>query len=145
MKHAIDSLGIGTVADCADYYRINRNDAAKAVTHLVEIGEIEEVKVEGVRRGKCSLCPVSRFRTCLLMSVQLFRRSIRWRGSGIGLEWLFNFEYRIEIYTPVKKRKYGYYVLPFILGNRFVARVDLKADRQKRVLRVPGGVSGGWL
>lgn len=137
MKHAIDSLGIGTVADCADYYRINRNDAAKAVTHLVEIGEIEEVKVEEVRREMFAVpgikVPDLSSDACAIVSpfdpVAWFRDR---------LEWLFNFEYRIEIYTPVKKRKYGYYVLPFILGNRFVARVDLKADRQKRVLRVPG-------
>ena len=137
MKLAIRSLGIGTIADCADYYRIKRKDATEAIRHLVEIGEIERVKVDGVRR---ELFAVPGIKTrdvssdaCAIVSpfdpVAWFRDR---------LEWLFDFEYRIEIYTPVKKRKYGYYVLPFILGNRFVARVDLKADRKASVLRVPG-------
>lgn len=137
MKLALGSLGIGTIADCADYYRIKRNDATKAIRHLVEIGEIERVKVEGVSREMFAVPGIKALgvssEVCAIVSpfdpVAWFRDR---------LEWLFDFEYRIEIYTPVKKRKYGYYVLPFILGNRFVARVDLKADRPKRVLRVPG-------
>ncbi len=144
MKLAIKSLGIGTIADCADYYRIKRNDATKAIRHLVEIGEIERVKVEGVSREMFAVpgIKVPGLSSDVSAIVSPFDPVAWFRDR---LEWLFDFEYRIEIYTPVKKRKYGYYVLPFILGNRFVARVDLKADRPKRVLRVPGAfLEEGW-
>ena len=137
MKLALGSIGIGTIADCADYYRIKRNDAAEAIRHLLEIGEIEEVKVDGVRREMFAVpgTKVQGVSSDVCAIVSPFDPVAWFRDR---LEWLFNFEYRIEIYTPVKKRKYGYYVLPFILGNRFVARVDLKADRKASVLRVPG-------
>ena len=137
MRFSIESLGIGTVNDCADYYRIKRTEAANAINSLVENGEIERVKVGGVRRDMFAIpgveAPSDLIGACAIVSpfdpVAWFRDR---------LEWLFDFEYRIEIYTPVKKRKFGYYVLPFLMGDRFVARVDLKADRKTGVLRVPG-------
>ena len=137
MKLAIVALGLGTVADCADYYRIRRADGAKAMEHLVERGEVERVHVEGIQDVMYAVPGVEAPERPLDASaiVSPFD-SVAWFRDR--LEWLFDFEYRIEIYTPVKKRRYGYYVLPFILGDRFVARVDLKADRSASVLRVPG-------
>ncbi len=137
MRFAIRALGIGTAADCADYYRIKRVDATRAIEHLVSTGEVERVKVDGVKTEMFAPAgleaPDQPIDTCALVSPF---DPVAWYRNRI--EWLFDFEYRIEIYTPVKKRKYGYYVLPFLLGDRFAARVDLKADRQKSVLRVPG-------
>ncbi len=137
MRLAVGSLGVGTAADCADYYRIKRVDGAKALEHLVECGEIERVRVDGVRSEIFAVPGIEVSNdwhgACAIVSP--FDPVAWFRGR---LEWLWDFEYRIEIYVPVKKRRYGYYVLPFTLGDRFVARVDLKADRPKRVLRVPG-------
>ena len=137
MKRAVRSLGIGTAADCADYYRIGRRDADRAILHLLDTGEIEPVEVEGAKSPCYAVpdigTPNRETESCALVSPF---DPVAWYRQR--LEWLFDFNYRIEIYTPVKKRNYGYYVLPFLLGNRFVARVDLKADRKASVLRVPG-------
>ena len=134
--HAIDSLGIATAADIADYYRFKRAEATTAIEPLLRDGLLQEIKVEGSRRpvfAKSDLAvPTKPIKARALLSP--FDPLVWFRER---LEWLFNFEYRIEIYTPAKKRIYGYYVLPFLLNERLAARVDLKADRQKSVLRVP--------
>ncbi len=104
---------------------------------MVESGELEPVTIEGWKRpaylhrdaaaargpsapGRCSA------------------RSTRWCGSASAPRQLFDFYYRIEIYTPPEKRVHGYYVLPFLLRDEIVGRVDLKADRASGRLLVQG-------
>lgn len=134
---AVDALGIATFADIADYYRVRRGEMRQAVDELVSSGELEQVEVEGCGQV-CYAAPGWEAGLTQVSARALLSPfdSLVWTRRRI--DWLFDFHYRIEIYTPAKKRRYGYYVLPFLLGNSLVARVDLKCDRKAMVLRVPG-------
>ena len=128
------SLGVATGADLADYYRQGLTTVRPLIAELVDEGALEPVQVEGWRE-RAYVDPAApaagswRGRCC--------RRSIL-SSSPAAHRAPVRFHYRIEIYTPAPKRIYGYYVLPFLLGEDLVARVDLKADRARSTLLVPG-------
>jgi uncharacterized protein YcaQ len=119
--------GVATMSDLADYYRQKLATVKPLIAELVEEGELREVVVDGwtektfVHRN--AKLPKQLHATALLSPFD----SLVWCRPRN--ERLFNFHYRIEIYTPKEKRKFGYYVLPFMMNGEMVGRVDLKADR----------------
>ena len=134
---ATDAMGIATLADIADYYRVLRRDLTPIIRDLLAAGQLEVINVEGIKAPmyaqpgwESNLVDISA--SALLSPFD----SLVWCRQRI--EALFMFHYRIEIYVPASKRKFGYYVLPFLQDESLVARVDLKCDRKARVLRVPG-------
>ena len=136
VRLAARATGVATAKDLADYYRMAPREARQRVAELAGAGELQEVRVEGWKEPGF-LHPDARIPRTIDAAalVSPFDPIIWFRPRA---ERLFHFDYRIEIYVPREKRKYGYYVLPFLLGERLVARVDLKADRGEGVLRVLG-------
>ncbi len=133
---AATALGVGTETDLRDYFRLSAGQAKPAIAQLVATGELEPVTVAGwaapaylrsgqpiprTDRGTALLCPFDPLIFC-----------------RPRVQRLFDFSYRLEIYTPAPKRRYGYYVWPFLLDGELVGRVDLKADRTRDALHVIG-------
>jgi len=127
------ALGIATETDLRDYFRLPVRDTKTALAELLEEGTLIPVNVEGWKPQaylhKGAAIPRKAGGSALLSPFD----PVVWERSRA--ERLFNFHYRIEIYTPAHKRKFGYYVLPFLHGDRIAGRVCLKADRQAGVLR----------
>ena len=139
VHRAVVALGVGAVGDIADYHRLPVADTQTALRELHDEGLVEPVTVEGWMRGARPLPawrdPAAsiprRIEATALLSP--FDPVVWYRDRALRL---FDFHYRIEIYTPAAQRRYGYYSLPVLVDDALAGRVDLKSDRRAGVLRV---------
>lgn len=151
---ALAACGIGTVADLCDHFRLPLRPGKRAPSAAGG----EACAASAVTRGLAEWVEVEGWKTPALMAVGGPSPDVPWhraatdpgRATGAALlspfdpvcwyrprlKRMFSMDYTIEIYTPADKRVYGYYCLPFLLGDQIVGRVDLKADRKAGVLRV---------
>lgn len=140
VARAAQALGVGTLADLADYHRLKARDARRSVRSLEASGDLVPVFVEGWTNGRGEPEPAWLHRDARVPGrlapdalLTPFDPLVWFRPRA---QRMFDFHYRIEIYTPQEKRQYGYYCLPLMVAGRLAGRIDLKADRQNRELRV---------
>lgn len=134
VRRAAVAYGVASLDDLADYPRLKRAEATHAVEALEAAGDVEPVEVDGWSRP--AWMPAGQrvprtVRAAALLSP--FDPLVWYRPRA---ERLFDFHYRISIYTPAEQRQHGYYVMPVLVDDAIVGRVDLKSDRQAGILRV---------
>ncbi|GAB3601159.1 winged helix-turn-helix domain-containing protein [Microbacterium tumbae] len=140
VRRAARATGVATASDLADYHRLrDRAGVQRAIGELVDAGELAPVDVRGWERGGRPVPAWRHSEAALPRRVDAaalltpFDPVVWFRERALRA---FDLDYRIEIYVPAEKRRYGYYSLPVLVGDRIVARVDLKADRAESTLRV---------
>ena len=139
---AARAMGVATLRDLRDYFRMGVEDTRARVGELVEAGALLPVTVQGWREP-AFLDPTARRPRRIEATALLspFDNLIWFRERT---ERMFGVRIRLEIYTPAEKRTHGYYVLPFLEGDAITARVDLKADRKLSVLIVQASHAEPW-
>lgn len=127
LLHAATALGVATEKDLRDYFRLDAADSRQRLAELTEAGELQPVQVEGWRQTAWCRAEPKLPRGLKPSALLSPFDSLIWARERT--ERLFDFRYRLEIYTPAHKRVYGYYVLPFMFEGQLVGRVDLRAER----------------
>jgi uncharacterized protein len=147
ISKSIAAIGVGTAEDIADYFRFRTTDTKPLIKQLIEAGEVVEVSVSGW--DKPGYAPAG---LDFEQPFEIGERQVRLLSPFDPITWrrdralrLYDFDYRIEIYTPEPKRQYGYYTLPILYRDRLVGRVDLKNDRKAKALNVLSLWSEPWV
>ncbi|ARU88986.1 winged helix-turn-helix domain-containing protein [Pseudomonas sp. M30-35] len=133
LMHSAQALGVASEVDLRDYFRLDARDSKVRINELLESGELTEIAVQGW--DKPGYHPTASLKIPRKVTASALLSpfdSLVWQRQRT--ERLFDFRYRLEIYTPQHKRVYGYYVLPFLHNEQLLARLDLRAERAKGCL-----------